>query len=275
MRDNHRVLMLMSVLALPLAAQSASSASWFLVAGEVGPGGSCQSFLHSLTGTASAGAPAAFAVSSSFVLLGGFPAAIGTPAAGSPWLSGVEPVFAPLLGGTALTLHGTGLNLGPTAAITVGGQTATMGARTNATVQTAVPPQPQPGYQPVVVQDPFGASTLPRGMGILPLLDLPVAHQSNVPFRLRYFGAQGDLVVIGLAFGISPVTIPVPPFHHGLQLDLMSLFAMPLMSVASADGVLSLNLPAVVPSGPILFQAVSLTQDPGWFPGSFTNVVRL
>lgn len=276
MPNHHRVLMLppLLALALPLAAQSASSPTFFLVAGEAGSGGSCQSFLHHLTGTSSAGAPAARAVSPSYVLLGGFPAAIEAPAVGTPWLCGVDPALAPLLGGTPLVLHGTELNLGPAPAITVGGQAAATGARTNATIQTVLPPQPQPGYQPVVVQGPFGSSTLPRGIGVLPLLDLPVAHQANVPFALRYIGAQGDFVVIGLASATSPFTLPFPPFHHGLQLDLSSLLVLPMQPVTSPDGILSLALPAT-PSASIFFQAFVLTQNPGWSPGSFTNIVRL
>jgi hypothetical protein len=260
---------------LPLAAQPASGLTHFLVDAENGPGGSAQSLVHRLTGTFSSGVPAARALSTSFVLLGGFPAAIEAPATGRPWLTGVLPAFAPLLGGTPLVLHGTELNLGPVPQVTIGGVAAGTGARTNATLQTVLPPQPKPGYQPVSVQNALGDSTLPAGIGVLPLIDFPVAHQANVPLGLRYLGAQGDQVVLALSLGKGPFPFPIPPFHHGLELDLFTLFVLPPITVTGPNGELVVGLPAAAPAAPIYFQAFSLTQSPGWFPGSFTNVARL
>jgi hypothetical protein len=257
------------------AAPAASSPTWFLVAADTGPGGASQSFTHALCGTLAAGAPAARALSTSFVLLGGFPAAVDAPATGQPWLAGVEPAFAPLLGGTALVLHGTELALGPTPAITVGGVVAPVGGRTNATIATVLPPQPQPGWQPVTVQGPFGSTTLPRGVGVLPLLDLPVAHQDDVPVALRYVGAPGDIVVFGVAAGTGPVPLPIAPYHHGLLLDLATVFVLTAEFVVAPDGVFALQLPALAPTSPILFQCLALTLHPGYAPGAFTNVVAL
>ena len=258
-----------------LLAQSASSTTFFLVDGEFGPGGTAQSFVHALTGISAAGAPAARALSPGFVLLGGFPAAIETPAGGRPWLSGVTPAYAPLLGGTPLVLHGTELHLGAAPAITVGGVAAPAGPRTQATFQTTLPAQPEPGYRAVTVQTSAGSSTLPQGLGVLPLLDLPVAHQANVPFALRYLGAQGDQVVLIVALGRLPFTFPLPPFHHGLQLDLATMIVLPALVVTNPLGTLLVDLPAVAPPVPIWFQALTLTQNAGWFPGSFTNVTRI
>jgi hypothetical protein len=263
------------VLACPLAAQAASGTSTVLVCGELGAGGSTQSAVHRLTGTFSSGVPATRAASPGFVLLGGFPAAIEAPAGGRPWLTGVRPALAPLLGGTALTLHGTGLDVGPLPQVAIGGQPAVAGARTSATLQTVLPRQPRPGYRPVDLQNSSGSSTLPAGLGVLPLLDFPVAHQANVPLALRYRGAQGDQMVLVLALGTLPVPLALPPFHHGLELDLFTLTVLPALPVAGADGALLLPLPAVAPPVPVHLQAFSFTQDPGWAPGSFTNAVRL
>jgi hypothetical protein len=271
----HHFALALAPLAAPLCAQSASSAGYFLVDGEVGPGGAAQSIVHQLHGTCSSGAPAARAASTGFVLLGGFPAAIEAPVAGRPWLCGVTPGDAPLLGGTALTLHGTELNLGAVPAITIGGVAAQAGARTNATIQVTLPALPRPGYQRVEVQNSLGTSTLPAGLGVMPLLDVPVARQALVPAALRYRGALADQVVFVLALGTFPFPIALPPFHHGLELDLASLLVLPAMGVGDPGGVLRLDLPGVASSIPIFFQAFTLTQNPGWFPGSFTNVTRM
>jgi IPT/TIG domain-containing protein len=262
-------------LTLPLAAQSASGTTQFLVASEVAAGGSTQSFAHRLTGTLASGPLAKRATSTGYVLLGGFPAAIETPASGTPWLTHVAPAYAPLLGGTALTLHGTELNLGPVPQITIGGVAAVPGARTNATMQTTLPQQPVPGYQPVTVQNSYGSSTLPTGIGVLPLIDFPVAHQPNVPLGLRYLGAQGDQFVLALALGSNAAPLVLPPFHHGLQLDLFTLVVLPAIPVTDPSGELTIGLPAVAPPVPIWLQGFSLSQNPGWSPGSFTNVTRL
>lgn len=263
------------LLVMSLAAQSASSPTHFLVGGEVAAGGTTQSIAHRLAGSFSSGVPAARSTSTNHVLLGGFPAAGDVPVAGRPWLTGVSPAFAPLLGGTPLVLHGTELNLGAALQITVGGVGAITGARTQASVQTTLPAQPRPGYRDVHVRSTAGDSTLPRGIGVLPLLEFPVAHQANVPVVLRYLGAQGDQVVLVLALGTLPAPFPIPGFHHGLELDLFSLLALPALPVTAADGRLEVQLPAAAPASPIFFQAFSLTQNPGWFPGSFTNVARL
>ena len=263
------------LLGLHLPAQSASGPTHLLVASEAGPGGSTQSIVHRLTGTFSSGAPAARALSTNFQLLGGFPAASDVPTAGRPWLTGVLPAFAPLLGGTTLTLHGTELNLGAALQVFVGGVAAVPGARTNATVQTTLPAQPKPGYRDLQVVAAGGDSTLPRGLGVLPLLDFPVAHQPNVPVGLRYLGAAGDQVVFALALGTTSFPFPIPGFHHALELDLGSLVVLPALPVTNPNGELVVGLPAAAPPIPIYFQAFSLTQNPGWFPGSFTNVARL
>jgi hypothetical protein len=152
---------------------------------------------------------------------------------------------------------------------------ALAGARTDATLQTVLPRQPRPGYQPVTVQNANGSSTLPKGLGVLPLIDLPLAHQANVPIVLRYQGAPGDLFVLTLALGTLAVPLPLPPFHHGLQLDLFTLAVLSPIAVSDPSGVLNLKLPAIAPAQPIWFQGLSITRDPGWFPGSFTNAVRL
>lgn len=259
---------------LPLAAQAASGSTHFLVSSETGGGGNTQSFVHRLTGTTSSGVPATRATSLGFVLLGGFPAAIETTVNGTPWLCGVLPAYGPLLGGRALTLFGSGLNQGP-AQITIGGVTASAGASTNATLQTVLPPQLAPGYQAVTVQNTLGSATLPKGIGVLPLLDFPVAHQPNVPLGLRYLGAPGDLFVLGLSSGMLPTPLVLAPYHHGLQVDLATLALFGPYFVTDPGGELTIGLPAVAPVLPVYFQCLSFTQGPGWFPAAFTNVTRL
>ena len=69
--------------------------------------------------------------------------------------------------------------------------------------------------------------------------------------------------------------MPIAPYHHGLLLDLGTVFVLTAQFVTSPDGAVELPLPAIAPTSPLLFQCLSLTLDPGWFPGSFTNVIAL
>jgi hypothetical protein len=271
MRPQH----LLSALALSaaLAAQSASDPVRFLVAADPGSGGTTQSATHRLTGSFSTGVPAARALSAGFVLLGGFPAAVDAPPTGRPWLTGVLPQFATLRGGAALALHGTELNLGAPPALTIGGRPAVLLARSNDRLTTTLPEQPEPGWRAVEASSSLGTTTLPRGIGVLPMLDFPDAPAPGAGSLLELRARQGDTVAFLAALGRFP-TLPLPPFHHGLQLDLGTLFVLPPFPVTDPQGRLTLATPANHGPARIFVQAVVLSTDPGYVPGSFTNVVE-
>ena len=124
-----------------LAAQSASSKSYFLVGGEQASGGTCQTPKYALTAAVGSGVVAARSTSSRYTLVGGFTAMLETKTTGRPWLTGVRPRFATMRGAAALTVHGTELNLGPTPAITIGGRPATLLSRQNHALGTKLPAQ--------------------------------------------------------------------------------------------------------------------------------------
>lgn len=81
---------------------------------------------------------------------------------------------------------------------------------------------PPIGWQPVDVQAGGELSSLPEGIGILPMLDLPRAAQPDVPFRLTYRGSQGDIAVWFLAAGNGSFLIRLPGYGHGFELDLLT-----------------------------------------------------
>jgi hypothetical protein len=262
-------------LAGDLAAQSASSAAFFLATGETAAGGSCQSFVHKLTGTLGCGAPAQRAVSPAFVLLGGFTAGAEAPVTGRPWLAGVAPRFSPMGGGAALTLHGTELDLGPTPAVTIGGQAAVAGARTRDAIQTVLPPQPAPGYLDVVVANLHGTTTLPRGIGILPLVEKVQPARDFEPFDLLYRGTQGDLIVWCVAASAPALGIRLPGFGHAYELDPFNPIILPVTVATDPLGEFRLGVPPVSLAGPIFVQCLAVSFNPGYAPGSFTNFIRL
>jgi hypothetical protein len=254
-------------------AQSASSATYFLAANDKAPGGAAQSATFVLA--AGTGAPAGIAQSASFVLRAGFAAQLEVPVSGRPWLTGASPLFAKLRSAAPLTIHGTELHLGPLPVLTIAGQPAVILNRANGSITTNVPLLHAPGWQAIELQSSLGTTALTHGLGVLPLIELPVPAQSLVPFKLRYRGAQSDLVVWCFALGPLPFVLPLPPFWHGFELDLASLVALPPLGVTSPDGVLELGLPAVQLSVPVWVQAFGFGSDPGYAPGAFTNRLKL
>ena len=266
------------LLALPgglLPAQAASSQTYLLVAGEQAPGGTGQTTQYRLTAAQGAGVVGQRATSNQYILLGGFVASFDAPTTGRPWLTGVRPLFATMRGAAALQLHGTELNLGLPPTIKIGGQSATIGTRSNAVITTTLPNQPVPGWQPVEVANSLGTSTLPEGIGILPMIDLPRAPTSGVPFALRYRGKSGDQIVWLIALQKSSFGFSLAGFGYALHLDLASLVVLPAYAVTSPDGVFLLGIPAVALTVPVFVQGFSVSSDPGYSPGSFTNVLRL
>ena len=258
-----------------LPAQRASSETYFLVSAEHGSGGTSQTAQYVLTAAQGSGVVAARAVSGSYVLEGGFVSTLAVPVTGAPMLTGVLPRFATMRSGAAISLHGTELDLGPIPTVLVGGQPAAVAARTTATITTTLPAQPAPGWQPVEVQSALGSAVLSKGIGVLPMLEAPRPVQSNVPGEIVYRGSAGDLMVLIFALGPSPVPIPLPPFGHALEVDLLTSLWAPPVPVTDPSGVSRFAIPAIAASAQIHVQAFGLSSDPGYAPGSFTNAITI
>jgi hypothetical protein len=263
---------LLVVFAAPVPAQPASSQVYFLLGVSFASGASCGSLTYKLDGMQGAECTALAAASATWRLTGGFAALLDAPATGRPWLSGAVPRFATLRGQAALTLHGTELNLGAAPLITIAGLPAPLLARANDRLGTTLPVLPSPGWKPIVVDNPLGTSTLPAGIGVLPLLEFPFAPARDVPAQIELRGRQGDLFAFAAALGRIP-PVPLPPLHHGLELDPATMIVLPPFTISDPGGVFRLDVPANPGPFTLYVQAAVVTTDPGYAPASFTNVV--
>ncbi|MFO1050906.1 MAG: hypothetical protein U1F36_01670 [Planctomycetota bacterium] len=279
----HKLLITASLLccATSLVAQhkqsgSSSSQTWFLSCIELASGEEQDTLLYKLRPAQGAGVvPTPCASSATYVLDGGFPAMLDAPVTGQPWMTAVRPQFVPQRGNPTLTVHGTELDLGPTPGLTFGGSPATPGPRLVDSFQVTLPDQPVPGYQPVVLTSPLGNSILSEGIGVLPMVELSCPTQTNTPDGIRFRGTQGDAFVIGLSFGLAPVPFVLAPYGYEFQLDFGLLVLTPGVVLSSSD-TYELVVPPLAITGLMYVQTFTFaTSNPGYAPGSFSNVVRI
>jgi hypothetical protein len=258
-----------------LSAQSSSSASWFVPVVELGSGGRLSSPGFELVLDEPSGIAATSLQSASFRLVAGFPSTLEPPITGLV-VSGVRPLFAAMRSQADATIHGRGLDLGATPPqVTVGGQPAAVRSRAPATLTVALPDQPVPGWQPVVVTGQLGSAALPTGIGILPMLELERPAVQRVPTGLRYRGTPNDQFVIAIGSTLATTPWSVPGFGYELRIAPPGLLTTEVFTVSDPSGVLSTGFPALPSVPPILLQGFTLSANPGYAPGSFTNLVRL
>lgn len=259
----------------PVTAQAAASKNFFLPSNEYGAGGTCASPTFKLSVSIGAGIVAKHAKSPKFNLIGSYQATTTVKVQGRPWLTAVKELLAPMGGGTTVTLQGAELDLGLTTTVKIGGLATKVAKRSRSELAVTVPSLPSPGWKPVSVTNAGGTATLQKGLGVLPLLDLPRPARSKVPFQIVYHGSQGDTILWAMALRKSGTPFVLPPFRHGLELDLFTLVPLPGSTVTHPSGVFRLRVPAVLIAQPIFLQCLALSRHPGYSPGSFTNLVRL
>ena len=173
-----------------------------------------------------------------------------------------------------VTLHGTGLDLGTSPAVTVGGVPAQVQGRARDRMTAKLGFQPEPGWQPVTVSTSAGSSTVVRGLGVLPLLDTDPPAVPGEPFELVLRGAQQDQVLV--AVGLRRVQpLPLADWLHGLALDPSVMLMLPGAVITSPGGERRLPIPPSTWVSPVFLQALFVTNDPGYGPASFSNVVAL
>jgi len=272
------ILLGLSILGSLAAAQSASSPGYFIASIEPASGGECASTGYRLEASFGAGVVPERVSSTSFRLDGGFNAVLDVSVGGQVWLSGVSPLYAPLLGGTAHTIHGHELALGPATNVTIGGRAVPVSSRADDHVAIQLPAQVAPGWQPVVATNGGGTATLQRGIGILPMAETsPPAIENSRPFRITYRGTQGDLFFIAVAWMKLPFSLGVSPYHHGLELNPGTFVGLiGPFPVLDPSGVAHLDLPGVPFPRPLYVQMLGLpAANPGYQPGSFTNTLSL
>ena len=259
-------------------AQSASSSTYFMPGNERAPGGQCTSTNFRMELAMGAGMVPQDTNSTNFKLLGGFNAVSDAPMAGAPWLSGASPLYGPILGGTTITLHGHELNLGAATSVAIGGKPAAVLSRSRDNVVVTLPAQDAPGWQPVAAVNGGGTSYLsPRGVGILPMCELAWPVDMGQPFRITYRGTVGDIFYMAVATAKLPGPAPLPPYHHGLELNIGTLWnIVGPIPVTDPNGEFHMDIPGIVFPRPIYVQMLGLpTMTPGYAPGSLTNTISL
>jgi hypothetical protein len=96
------------------------------------------------------------------------------------------------------------------------------------------------------------------------------------PISLRFRGTAGDFMLLTLGFGAGAVPLPVlPEYGYGLLLDPGMIGGSAFLGVGDPSGELRIPGPALPVSGILYVQALVLSSNPGYAPGSWTNVVRL
>ncbi|HEU4417374.1 MAG TPA: IPT/TIG domain-containing protein [Planctomycetota bacterium] len=253
---------------------SASSQTYFLVAAEWANGEETNTLLYNLRPSQGNGLVVEpISQSSTYVILGGFPAMLSATVIGRPWLTGVSPFYVPQFGNPQLTLHGTEMWLGGTPTVAIGGQNATVNGRTADTVLITMPGQPVPGLQPVQVTNNLGTTTLNEGVGVLPMLELREPLNGTDPNRIRYHGSPIEIVVLGIGQGLAPTPVVFPGFGYSLQLDPNTV-VLTVAYLTDAEGRVDIPL-SPFPSGIFRVQALVFTNNPGYYPGSWTNQLPL
>lgn len=258
-----------------LPAQAAASQTWFVAGSEAVDGGGAQTSQYVLRATFGPAPAAARAIGGVYALDGGFVATLDAPAGPLPWLAAATPRFAKLRSGVAVAVHGTGLLQGIGEALSIGGVPAAILARNQDVVTTTLPPQPEPGWRPVTFSSSAGTATLARGIGILPMIDVDPAPGQATAGALVYRGTPGDAMIWCIANGPSPIVFPLAGLGYGLAIDFATLVPSGLFVVGAPSGELRLPIPPLATAFPVWFQAATLSSDPAYAPGAFTNALRL
>lgn len=261
------------------ASSQASGGTYFLPAGVTADGVVTQDAQYFLVGHfgeigGGSGAPLS---GSGYVLQAGFAPVVAEPVTGTvPWPMAVRPWFVDLApsGENSLVLHGAELDVGGTPGIRVAGAPVAVMPISKAEVAFVLPAGAVPGWQRVDVTTPGSAAAVLPGFGVRPLLTLEEAAAPDRSVRLTYHGHVGDQLWLGVSLGLSPVSIPVPPFHHSLLLDLNTFVILGVYFVSAPDGRLGITLSPPGITKPVQIQGLVFSSAP-YAPGSFTNVVGL
>jgi hypothetical protein len=268
------LVLLLGIAATAVPAQSSASPEWFVAQSTFGGGGTVQSAQHVLRASSADRFLPVTAQSPTFVLAGGFLPSTSVAIGSAPWLSGVSPPYATLRGNALLSVFGTELDRTPLS-LTIGTQSVAVNPGAKSLLLVRLPIQTEPGWKPIEVAFGGARSLLSRGVGVLPLLDAGGAVPRGRPFRLELRASRNDTAVFAFATGVLPQPLPISNLGYGLLLDPAGLFASPALTVTDGDGVLRLDLPAITAAAAIFGQAVVLSSNAGYSPGSFTNLTRI
>jgi len=257
---------------------SSSSPSWFLSVVELGDGGEMNSPNFVLRASLGSGVVAdPGSASTNNVFAGGFPAMTNAALSGSPIVTGVEPFFVPQRGAKTAVLHGADLTSAGATNVVIGGQLAAVQSRTNSEIRVTLPDLLVPGFQPVTLVNPvLGTTQVQTDVGVLPMLYNREPLNPATPIALRFRGTAGDFMMLTMGFASVSTPMPVlPEYGYGLLLDPGQIGSSVFLGVTDPSGEVQIPGPALPATGTLYVQALVLSSNPGYAPGSWTNVVRL
>lgn len=250
---------------------ASSSVTYFSESKTVADGGLANSATYALTATIGQPAPGDVG-STTYALTGGF---VGTLDATSsePWLTAANPAYVMPRSNDLLWLSGARLNLG-LPSVVVSGRPVTVVASSATDVAIRLPALPDPGWHSITLSNTAGTTTIERGVGVLPLMYTDGAPASEVEFDIVFRGTKGDVVV--WAMGVNPGTkLPIGPYLYGLTIDASFVRILPAMLITANSGEVRFSVPAVPITITFYLQGLFLTNNPGYAPGSFSNLLKL
>ena len=246
-----------------------SSVSYFSESKSDADGGQAQSTTYRVTAAIGQIDPGV-RTSATYRLDGGFAGTLGVTATG-PWLTSAAPHFVTPRTTNLVWLSGTRLNVGVTT-VTVSTKPATVVAKSATDMAIRMPALPTPGWHEIKLTNSSGTTSLERGIGVLPMMFTEGAAASNSPFDLVFKGSKGDSVVWALGFGPGPV-IPLGNYLHGLTINTSFVRILPTLAITANSGEFRLPVPPVPFVFTIYSQGLFLSANPGYSPGSFSNMV--
>ena len=270
-----RVLQCLIVLSVfpVVRAQALSSTNWFVPAIELAPNGRASSSNYVVVTTLGALGPGTQA-SKSYRILGGYPAMLDVSPMGRPWITAVRPETITTNGGANIEIFGANLHLGSAPTIRIGDKQAHPQSRSARRIVARQAALAKVGRQRVSMSNSLGSTAVESGLAVLPLVESEPPAAPLRPFSLAFRGHGGDLVVVLLGIEGS-FSLPIQPFLHGLSLVPASLIVLHGLVITAPDGVARLPFPALNYVRPIHVQALFLSANQGYRPGSFSNVLGL
>lgn len=255
-----------------LGAQTASSPQHLVVGQAAFAGGSTQSTNHRLQ--AVLGEPGGQVLRSpSHRLEAGTTPVLAATLRQQPWLNSCSPALIDPTPGQILELRGIALDLGTLPTVWIGGKQAQVKSRSKDRISVSMPGDVAPGSPKIRIQNNQGQAELGAHLKVRPVFDLESPPGPGVPFKIRYRGKPGDLVVYAIGIGEIP-PVKLGSYRHGLA--MASILAIPAAMVANQQGELEIPIPAVqYPVGVLLLQGLVDSKAAAYAQGSFTNLLKL
>lgn len=248
-----------------------SSLTYFSEVHAVADGGYARSATYAVTATIGQMVGGA-ASSATYAVHGGFVPALDAVSI-EPWLTYATPSYVMPRSKDLVWLSGARLDLGaPT--VTVAGRPAAVVASSATDVAIRMPALSEPGWHSIELHNASGTTSLERGIGVLPLLYTEGAPASEVEYDIVFRGSRGDVVL--WALGVSPgIRLSIAPYLHGLTISSSYIKLLPSMMVSANNGEVRFGVPTMPTTMAIYVQGLFVTSNPGYAPGSFSNLLKL